>query len=190
MTPRFICRLAALLAVGALAACSPSDQTPATPLPPGGDFILQGPQGAVDTKALRGKVLLVYFGYTHCPDVCPISLATMNEALNAMAPDTRSQIQPLMISVDPERDTPEALATYTSYFHPSLLGLTGSPVEIAAVAKAFGAGYVRQPVRPDGSYAVDHSGTTFVVDKRGKLVAMVPPGVPASEFAALVQRQL
>ena len=159
-------------------------------LPAGGDFVLRGSQGAVDTKALRGKVLLVYFGYTHCPDVCPISLATMNEALNAMAPDTRRQIQPLMISVDPERDTPDALATYTSYFHPSLLGLTGSPAEIAAVAKAFGAGYVRHPARPDGSYAVDHSGTTFVVDKRGKLVEMVPPGVPASEFSAIVQRHL
>ncbi len=88
----------------------------------------------------RGKLILVFFGYVHCPDVCPTSLAAMNEVLNGMTPEERARIQPILISVDPARDTPESLKNYAAYFHPSLIGVTGTPEQIAALAKAFGAG--------------------------------------------------
>jgi protein SCO1/2 len=180
--------LAGLLAL-CLTACSPPADLPKA-APAGGDFVLQGTKGPVDTKALRGKLLLVYFGYVNCPDICPASLAVMNQVINTLPPEKRQEIQPIMISVDPARDTPEKLTTYTAYFHPDLIGATGSEEEVARVAAQFGAGYRKQPPRPDGSYAVDHSGNTYVVDKAGKLVATVPIGVPADELAAIIGKHL
>ncbi len=182
--------IAVLLLVFGLGACSPPAEKPRAGAPTGGDFVLQGPQGAVDSKALRGKLLLIYFGYVNCPDICPASLAVMNQVLNGLPAEQRQRIQPILISVDPARDTPEKLVAYTAYFHPSLIGVTGSEADIARVAAQFGAGYVKQPVRPDGSYAVDHSANTYVVDKAGKLVATVPIGMPADEAAAIVARHL
>lgn len=181
---------AALLVLAALGACSPSAEPPRAGAPVGGDFVLRGPQGAVDSQALRGKMLLIYFGYVNCPDICPASLAVMNQVLNGLPAEQRQRIQPILISLDPARDTPEKLVTYTAYFHPSLIGVTGSEAEVARVAGLFGAGYVKQPPRPDGSYAVDHSANTYVVDKAGKLVATVPIGMPADEVAAIVARHL
>jgi protein SCO1/2 len=172
-----------------LASCSPApDARPGKPT--GGDFVLQGPKGAVDTKAFRGKLLLIYFGYVNCPDICPASLAVMNQVINTLPPESRAKIQPILISVDPARDTPDKLASYTAYFHPELIGVTGTPEQIAAAANAFGAGYVKQETRADGSYAVDHSANTYVVDKNGKLVATVPIGMPADEVAAIVRQHL
>lgn len=190
MTSRVISFFAALLSAVVLVACSPGDEKPRSGAPPGGDFVLLGPQGAVDSKALRGKLLLIYFGYVNCPDICPASLAVMNQVLNGLPAEQRQRIQPILISVDPARDTPERLVTYTAYFHPSLIGVTGSEEEVARAAALFGAGYVKQPVRPDGSYAVDHSANTYVVDKTGKLVATIPIGMPADEVAAVVARHL
>ncbi|MBW7902876.1 MAG: SCO family protein [Rhodocyclaceae bacterium] len=179
----------AAIAAALLAACSPAPE-PVGGAPAGGDFILHGPQGPVDSRALRGKLLLVYFGYVNCPDVCPASLAVMNQVLNAMPEERRQRIQPILISVDPARDTPDKLVIYTAYFHPSLIGVTGSEEEVARVAGLFGAGYARQPARPDGSYAVDHSANTYVVAPSGKLVATIPIGMPADEVAAIVARYL
>lgn len=170
-----------------LAACSPAPQSGR---PAGADFVLQGPNGAVDTKHYRGKLMLVFFGYVNCPDVCPTSLAAMNEVLNGMTPEERANIQPILISVDPARDTPESLKNYAAYFHPSLVGVTGTPEQIATLAKAFGAGYIKQPDRSDGSYAVDHSASTYIVGKNGKLLAILPYGAPADELRAAIREAL
>ena len=170
-----------------LAACSPAPQSGK---PAGADFVLQGPNGTVDSKNYRGKLMLVFFGYVHCPDVCPTSLATMNEVLNGMTPEERANIQPILISVDPERDTPENLKNYAAYFHPSLVGMTGTPEQIATLAKAFGAGYIKQPTRSDGSYAVDHSANTYLVGKNGKLLVTLPYGAPAAELRAAIREAL
>lgn len=175
-----------LLSCVLLAACSP---TPGGK-PAGADFVLQGPAGPVDSHNFRGKLMLVFFGYVHCPDVCPTSLAAMNEVLNGMTPEERARIQPILISVDPERDTPEALKNYAAYFHPSLIGVTGNPEQVAMLAKAFGAGYVRQPTRPDGSYAVDHSANTYLVGKDGKLAATLPLGAPVDDLRAAIRKAL
>jgi protein SCO1/2 len=170
-----------------LGACSPAPQGGK---PAGADFLLQGPAGTVDSHAFRGKLMLVFFGYVNCPDVCPTSLAAMNEVLNGMTPEERAKIQPLLISVDPARDTPESLKNYAAYFHPSLIGVTGTPEQIATIAKAFGAGYVRQPTRPDGGYAVDHSASTYLVGKDGRLAATLPYGAPADELRAAIRKAL
>ena len=158
--------------------------------PEGGDFVLQSAAGPLDTKALRGNVLLVYFGYLNCPDVCPISMAAGAQALNALTPDERARTKMIMISVDPERDTPAKLKEYVAYFHPEMIGVVGSAEQTAVVARSFGAGYVRQPARPDGGYAVDHSSFTYVIGLDGKLADMLPLGVTTDKVVATVRKLL
>lgn len=171
-----------------LAACG--DRQAGTEGPGGGDFVLQSAAGPVDSKALRGKVLLVYFGYTHCPDVCPASMAAGAQALNALQPDERARTRMFMISVDPQRDTPAALKDYAAFFHPEMVGVTGTPAEIEAVARSFGAGYLRQPPDSDGNYAVDHTSHTYLVGPDGKLAATLPLGASTADVVAAIRRQL
>lgn len=165
---------------------------PARPanLPTGGDFILQTVDGPFDTKTERGKVLLVYFGYTNCPDICPASLAAGGQALNALTPEERAKVRLLMISVDPERDSLQHLKEYTGFFHPNMLGATGTPAEIGKIAGSFGAGYVKQPARADGSYAVDHTVSTYVVGPDGKLAAVLDLGVTTDKLLASIRQLL
>ncbi|MBK8320580.1 MAG: SCO family protein [Betaproteobacteria bacterium] len=159
-------------------------------LPPGADFVLQSADGPVDSKALRGKVLLIYFGYTHCPDVCPASLAAGGQAMNALSPTEQARVKMFMVSVDPERDTLQHLKEYTSFFHPQLAGITGTPAQIADLAKAFGAGYIKQAPKADGSYAVDHTVSTYVVDGEGRLVAVLDLGTPTDKLVSTVRKYL
>ena len=175
-----------ILLAAALAGC-PEQRVEPPGAPAGGDFVLRSASGPVDTKTLRGKVLLIYFGYTHCPDVCPASLAAGAQALNTLSPEERGKVRLIMVSVDPERDTPERLKEYTAYFHPEMLGVTGSAEEIAAAAKAFGAGYIPQPARPDGSYAVDHTTRTYAVAPDGKLAVALELNAPAEKYLETVR---
>jgi len=177
-----------VLSLVLLAACGP--QAPLPIGPTGGDFVLQSAAGPVDTKTLRGKVLLIFFGYTHCPDVCPASLAAGAQALNALTADERARTRMIMISVDPDRDTPEQLKDYAAFFHPDMLGVTGSAAQIEVVARSFGAGYLRQPARADGSYAVDHTANTYLVDPDGKLAATISLGTPTADIAAAIRKLL
>ncbi len=186
----------ACLALLAPAACSPGDGSgsarPAAvaAAPAGGDFVLRSADGPFDTRAQRGKVLLVYFGYTHCPDVCPAALGNGAQALNRLRPEERRRVRLTMVSVDPERDTPAMLREYAAFFHPEMVGLTGTPAEIAAVARSFGAGYLRQPLRPDGGYAVDHTANTYVVGPDGQLAETLPPGADPDQVVAALRRRL
>ncbi len=179
----------ALFLSALLGACS-DPATTLVPRPSGGDFVLQASDGPLDTRSLRGKVLLIYFGYVNCPDVCPVSIAAGAGALNALSPAERERTRMIMVSVDPERDTPATLKTYVAYFHPQMLGAVGNAAETATVAKQFGAGYIRQPTRPDGGYAVDHSSQTYVVDREGRLVEMLSLGTPSEKIAAAVRKLL
>jgi protein SCO1/2 len=154
----------------------------------GGDFALQGAHGPLTLAALRGQVVLLYFGYTHCPDVCPVSMAAGAQALNRLSPAERAKVKLLFVSVDPERDTPARLQEYTAYFHPDMLGATGTPEEIARMARAYGAGYVKRAPGPDGNYAVDHSAQTFVIAPDGRLVEEIPFGAKADDIIAVVRR--
>src|ERR1700737_12209 len=123
--------------------------------PVGGPFTLTDQTGKQrsDTE-FRGKLMIVYFGYTYCPDVCPTDLLAITQALDALGPAAEG-VQPVFITIDPERDT-KLLADYVSAFHHSLVGLTGSPDEIRKVANAYKAFYVKVQGEPSGDYSIDH----------------------------------
>jgi len=109
--------------------------------PAGGDFTLQSWRGSVRLADFRGQVVLLYFGYTWCPDVCPTNLGAIAQALQRLPPPVRARVQVLFVSVDPERDSVQRLKTYTAFFHPQMLGLTGTPPQLARVAQLYGAAY-------------------------------------------------
>ena len=161
----------------------------ATRLPPGGDFVLQSADGPVDTQALRGKILLIYFGYTHCPDISPTALATSSQALNTLAAEERARVRLLMVSLDPERDQLPQLQAYAAFFHPAMTGISGTPAEIERIAGNFGVRYSKQTPKADGSYVVDHTAATYVVGPDGKLAAVLDLGTP-SETVVTTIRQL
>ena len=158
---------------------------PARPI--GGDFVLPSTVGMLDTTTLRGKVLLIYFGYVNCPDICPVSLAAGAAALNSLSAAERERVRMVMVSVDPERDTPASLKDYVGYFHPALIGAVGTAEQTAAIARSFGVGYVRQPTRPDGTYAVDHSAQTHIVGRDGKLAEVLPLSAPTERVVGAVR---
>jgi protein SCO1/2 len=145
----------------------------------GGDFILYSSQGEFSLQQLRGKVVLLYFGYTKCPDVCPTSLAFLSQALNELSDDEMKSVQGVFVSVDPKRDTFQVLDDYVSYFNPNLVGVTGSENEIEQVAKLYGVKY--QEVELEGSafdYAIDHSSVTYLITPEGDLRFVFPHQTP------------
>ncbi|MGF1546124.1 MAG: SCO family protein [Thiotrichales bacterium] len=136
--------------------------------------------------ASPGKVTLVSFGYTSCPDVCPLTLQVIAAALRALG-DQAAEVLPLFISVDPARDQPQRLKDYVGYFDPRIIGLSGDAGAIVAVTARFGAVYALGASKADGPYTVDHSVDLFVLDATGTLVARVPFGLPAEHIAQLVR---
>jgi len=136
----------------------------------GGPFRLidQNGEPFSDTD-LRGKSFLVFFGFTHCPDVCPTTLFEVSEILRALGPDA-DRTRALFITVDPERDTAPIMKDYLSSFDPHLLGGTGDPAAIAAVAKAYRVYYKKVPLE-DGGYTMDHTAIVYLMDKNGRFVA-------------------
>ncbi|MCS7059441.1 MAG: SCO family protein [Meiothermus sp.] len=134
------------------------------------DFSLTAHDGR--RRSLRdfeGKVVLIFFGFVNCPDVCPTTLLELSKVYKALTPAERERVQVLLISVDPERDTLERLASYVTFFDPSFIGLTGSPEEIAAVAKKYGVFYQKSNIKSPTEYNVDHTATVFALDPRGNL---------------------
>lgn len=159
--------------------------------PIGGDFQLTAVDGPVSLARLRGKVVLLYFGYTACPDICPTNLAIIALALRALTAKELQQVKVVFVSVDPQRDTPQRLADYVAYFHPNILGVTGSTVAVAAVAERYGAAFRRS--EQSGSamgYMVDHSAYTYVIDPAGRLVEVLDHATPAETIVATVRRYL
>jgi protein SCO1/2 len=136
----------------------------------GGPFQLIDQIGRPFTdQSLRGKPFLVFFGFTHCPDVCPTALFEVSEIMRGLGPDA-ARTAALFISVDPERDTPAVLKDYLSSFDPHLRGLTGDPAAIAAVAKAYRVYYKKVPLE-GGDYTMDHTALVYLMDKQGRFVA-------------------
>lgn len=154
----------------------------------GGPFRLVDQNGAVVTEeTFRGKVMLVTFGYTFCPDVCPTTLATIGQALDLLGPDAKD-VQPIFITIDPERDTPEVLAAYVPNFHPALIGLTGSPEAIATVAKAYKVYYGRSgDTASTTDYLMDHSSVTYIMDRDGRYAAFLSHNADPETMAAKIQ---
>lgn len=117
----------------------------------GGDFTLQSADGPVSLSDFRGKVVLIYFGYTSCPDVCPTSLGALSAALKQLSPREMDRVQPIFISVDPERDTPGKMVEYVHYFHPKMIGVTGSIEQVRKVADRYGAYFRKAEVKDSSS---------------------------------------
>lgn len=137
----------------------------------------------VSLETFRGKLVVLFFGYTHCPDVCPTTLSDMAQALKLMGPEAAGKVQVLFVSVDPERDTPETLKAYVPYFHSSFLGLYGTPEEVARAANEFKVVY-RKHVEPGATgYLVDHSAGSYVLDGQGRLRLYMPFAHPAQAIA-------
>jgi protein SCO1/2 len=150
----------------------------------GKDFSLTDHNGQPRHLAdFRGKAVVLFFGYTQCPDVCPTTLSTLREAMKLLGDDAK-RVQVLFVTVDPARDTPALLAKYVPAFEPSFLGMYADEKGIAAVAKDFKVFYAKQPGSTPGSYSVDHSTGSYVYDPQGKLRLLLRHGEAPANVAA------
>ncbi len=150
----------------------------------GGDFHLTDHTGKPRTLAdFRGRVVVIAFGFTQCPDVCPTTLADLASAVKQLGGDA-SQVQVLFVTVDPQRDTPALLAQYVPSFNPAFLGLSGDDAAVAKTAKDFNMYVQQRPGKTPGAYTVDHSTQVYVFDRQGRVRLIFPFGTPASAMAA------
>lgn len=157
----------------------------------GGPFRLTDQNGKVRTdQDFRGKVMLVEFGYTYCPDVCPLGLQLFADVLDKLGPDA-AKVQPIFITVDPARDTPSQLRAYVDHFSPKIVGLTGSEQDIATVAREYrvyyklGADHATNP-----NYSVDHSAILYMMDQNGKFVGHFTHETPVDKVVASIRAHL
>jgi protein SCO1 len=149
----------------------------------GRDFKLTDPSGAQRTLAdFRGKVVVIFFGYTQCPDACPTTLSELASVMQTLGTDA-ARVQVLFVTIDPERDTAALLAQYVPAFNPTFLGLRGDAQATADVAKEFKVLYQKQPGTTPGNYSMDHSAGTFIFDPEGRLRVYVSYGQPPEVFA-------
>jgi protein SCO1 len=178
---------AVVCAMALVAAVLPARAAP-SPTIVGGPFTLVAPDGATVTdQTFRGKWLLVYFGYTFCPTTCPTTLLEIATALEKLGSDA-IKVQPLFITVDPQRDTPDVMAKYTQSFDARIVGLTGNPQQIAAIAQEYGVYYTRHKTGPGAEdYVVDHSTYVYLMDSRGKFVRGFDADTPGARIADAVR---
>ncbi len=167
-----------------------TDSREIAPVPQGGNFVLASAAGPVELAAMRGKVVVLFFGYTTCPDVCPTSLAILSMALNGLSEGEVEQVQGVFVSVDPERDSLEHLQEYGRYFHPQIQGVTGTPKQIKSVSEMYGAAYSKSSQAGDESYLIDHTADLYLIDQAGKLHSRVRHGTPAGELLQLLRQLL
>jgi len=170
--------IAALAAAGVFLVARPA-RNPTALI--GGPFTLEAAGGKTVTDAdFKGHPFLVYFGYTHCPDVCPTTLADVADVLQKMP---NAPIRVLFVTIDPERDSPAAMADYVSSFGDRFVGLSGAPQQIAAVEKAYRVYARKGPAQSDGGYSMDHSSVVYLMDKNGLFVESLDLQRPAADTA-------
>ena len=157
----------------------------------GGPFTLVDQTGrTVTDQDFRGRYMLVFFGFTHCPDVCPAELQVMSASLDELGPKAE-QVVPIFITLDPERDTPAAMGAFVKNFGSRFVGLTGSPEAIAAAAEAYGVAYAwiqEDTSKPD--YSIDHSGLVYLMGKDGEYITQFTYGTPAAKMTETLRRYL
>ncbi|WP_198373701.1 SCO family protein [Roseomonas rosulenta] len=156
----------------------------------GGPFTLVDQTGrTVTERDFAGRPMLVYFGFTYCPDVCPTELGTIAAALDAMGP-AGERVTPVFITIDPERDTPAAMADYVSRFHPRMVGLTGSAEQVAQAARAYRVYYAKVRPRDSSDYLMDHSSFIYFVGPDGRVRSLFRPETTPEAIAAAITSQL
>lgn len=162
---------------------------------PEGKALIGGPFSLVDTtgkrvtdRDFRGKLMLVFFGYTHCPDVCPTEMQNITDVIGKLGPDAK-QVAPIFISVDPARDTPEVLAAYVKNFSPLITGLTGSLDEVANAAKAYRVYYAKGEGGKN-EYTVDHSVFVYLMDRDGNYLSHFMFNTPAETMVSVIKKHL
>jgi protein SCO1/2 len=156
----------------------------------GVDLALQDSAGK--TRRLedyKGKVALMFFGFTHCPDVCPTAMAELAQTMEILGKDA-SQVQVVMITVDPERDTPEILAQYVQAFNPTFTGLWGTPEQLSATAKSFKAFYAKSPGATPDAYSMDHASSFYIFDKKGEVRVLARGDASAQDIASDIRQLL
>lgn len=192
-------RLLALLIAAMLAGCAPpnasnqnADAPPLAGAKIGGPFALVDQHGKqVHDSDFVGKYRIVYFGYSYCPDVCPVdvqNIALAMRALDTSDPALSARIVPIFITVDPVRDTPPVLKQFAAAFYPRLVALTGTPVQIEAVKKSFAIFSQAEPKRPDGGYIVNHSRLAYLFGSDGKPLALLPQDKSPEEIVVAIKR--
>ena len=156
----------------------------------GTPFTLTNPQGKrVSLTDFRGKIVLLYFGYTSCPDVCPTDLLALAQTVKSLGKQG-DQVQPVFITLDPARDTRDLLRGYAAAFHPRLIALTGSEDDIRRVATAYKVFYEKVRIERADRYLMDHSAFTFLLDRTGKYILFPPPGTTPERMTVMVREQL
>lgn len=157
----------------------------------GGPFSLVGADGKpVTDRDFRGRYMLIFFGFTHCPDICPAELQVIAQALEQLG-DKAKKVVPIFITLDPERDAPEAMANYVKSFGPNFVGLTGSPEAIAAAAKAYRVAYSKVENKASADdYSVDHSALAYLMDPEGRYVTHFSYGLSADQMAEKLEKLL
>ena len=159
-------------------------------VPVGGPFTLADPRGkSVSLADFRGKVVLLYFGFMSCPDVCPTDLLAIGKTIEALAADGE-KVQPLFITLDPARDTGEGLRSYVTSFHPRFVALTGGEADVRRVATDYKVFFEKVQIPGTTTYTIDHAAFTFVLDREGRYVAFLPPGTPPERMAVMLREQL
>jgi cytochrome oxidase Cu insertion factor (SCO1/SenC/PrrC family) len=154
----------------------------------GGPFQLQNQDGRTVTPAdFRGQLMVGYFGFTYCPDVCPTELGSIATAMDMLAPEQVARVTPAFFTVDPERDTPAQMKSYVANFHPRMVGLTGTPQQVADVAKLFRV-YYAKVTRPEMSeYLMDHSSFIYLIGDDGRVRALLRPQSSPEDIAAAIR---
>lgn len=156
----------------------------------GGDFTLTDQHGnALSLADFRGKVVVLSFGYTHCPDICPTTMLTMQRLLKLLG-DEADKVQVLFITLDPERDTQERLRAYMDYFNPGFIAFSGSLDEIGKVAKQYGTRFEKEAVDDNGEYSIAHTGVIYLLDQKGRIRAFFKVIAGAKEILPDVKRLL
>lgn len=159
--------------------------------PTGGDFTLTGVNGDTKLSDFKGKLVLLYFGYTYCPDICPTNLGNLSVAYRQLNEAQKAGLQIIFVSVDPERDTPSRLQEYANYFEANMIGLTSDAKTIADVARNYGVVYAKVDDPNNGTnYAVDHSAFTYVVDPEGNLQQQLPHATTPDMFIKTIEEYI
>ncbi|MEJ2620523.1 MAG: SCO family protein [Candidatus Thiodiazotropha sp.] len=155
----------------------------------GGDFsLIDHNNASFQLHQLQGKLVLLSFGYTYCPDICPTELAKLAVVFDTLK-DQTDRLQGLFISLDPSRDTPQVLRDYVGYFNSGIVGLTGSEAAVDQVARQYRVKYQRRE-HEGGGYTIDHSANLYLIDQTGSLAAVIPYGMPAEHIVDLLRGML